>query len=381
MNRGHAGRVRTAEIPVRVVAERGVRRKKGLAAWLSVAMGVLIVAKIASAQQPVHEEVSVERVEVTLHVTDRRGEPIRGLAASDFRVFVDKRAVSIESLEWVSSGPRVDSTAAESGTKREGVGGAESSAPQAAPGRLIVLLFQWEIAGQKQEGFLRMMRQALDFVDSLEPHDRLAVLTLGARLWLRQDFTEDRGKARSAIRSALAQQQGEGSAGEGQISLAAGLGSGTQRDATTIEKALLAIGRALKPIPGSKSVLFLGWGIGKWRATFENDPQLSAVVYSKDFELARVALSEAQAPVFTLDISGGWHQLEEGLKRLSFETGGSYVPTYLFPEWAMKTIAHSISGHYVLVFRKPDGPKGSHAIRIESPRREAVLLYRQGFED
>jgi VWFA-related protein len=345
------------------------------------ASGVLLVTATAIAQQPVHEQISVERVEVTLHVTDRRGEPIRGLSPSDFRVFVDRRPVRIESLEWVSNGPQTASGVEESGREPPSCDGAEAVSPPMPPGRLIVLLFQWEVAGQKQEGFVRMVRQALDFVDSLEPRDRLAVLTLGARLWLLQDFTEDRDKARIAIRNALGHGVSDRPAAGEQFSLRAGLSSDAQREATSIEKALLAIGRGLKPIPGSKAVLFFGWGIGKWLSLRSDDPNLGAVVYSKEYEQARAALSEAQAPVFTLDISDGRHQLEEGLKRLSFETGGCYVPTYLFPEWAMKTVAHSISGHYVLVFRKPDGAPGSHSIRVETSRREVVLLYRQQFED
>jgi hypothetical protein len=84
--------------------------------------------------------------------------------------------------------------------------------------------------------------------------------------------------------------------------------------------------------------------------------------------------------VFTLDISSGHHQLEAGLERLSFETGGYYLPTYDFPRWAMKTAARALTGHYVLIFRPPAGRHGTHEIRIEAGKG-IRLLYRQLYED
>ena len=82
-----------------------------------------------------------------------------------------------------------------------------------------------------------------------------------------------------------------------------------------------------------------------------------------------------------LDVSGGHHTLAAGLERLSFETGGYYLPTWDFPRWAMKTAASAIKGHYVLVFRPPSLPeRGFHEIRIEGPSG-VKLLYRQGYED
>ena len=103
-------------------------------------------------------------------------------------------------------------------------------------------------------------------------------------------------------------------------------------------------------------------------------------MYSPDFEEARKALQSAQAPVFALDISSGSHQLQEGLARLAFETGGFYFPTHEFPRGAMKTVSRAVSGHYALVFKPPPGSRGVHTIQLASPRK-LVLLYRQTYED
>ena len=144
-----------------------------------------MAAAVLAQEPPVQEHVTVNLVELTVHASDPSGEPVRDLKASDFRVLVDGAAVEIESLEW-------------SGTlETEGV-----PAPT-APGRLMVLMFQWEIQAQKAEGHMRMSRQALEFVDTLEPGDRVAVLAFGSRLWLRQDFTSDHALLRSAILNVL----------------------------------------------------------------------------------------------------------------------------------------------------------------------------------
>ena len=154
----------------------------------SFALGCLLAATVLAQEPPVQEHVTVDLVELTVHAADPSGEPVRDLKASDFRVLVDGAAVEIESLEW-------------SGTLQT-----EGAPGPSAPGRLMVLMFQWEIQAQKAEGHMRMARQALEFVDTLEPDDRVAVMTFGSRLWLRQDFTSDHARLRSAILNALAAQ-------------------------------------------------------------------------------------------------------------------------------------------------------------------------------
>ena len=314
-------------------------------------------AAVFAQEPPVQEHVTVNLVELTVHASDPSGEPVRDLKASDFRVLVDGAAVEIESLEW-------------SGTLQT-----EGGPAPAAPGRLMVLMFQWEIQAQKAEGHMRMSRQALEFVDTLEPGDRVAVLAFGSRLWLRQDFTSDHKLLRAAILNVLVAKDAPPNAEAPTLAAVAAAG----QDATSIDKAFLALGRALRPLPGAKAILFFGWGIGSWNAT-SADGQLGRTHYAPDFEEARKALQSAQAPVFALDISGGQHQLQEGLSRLAFETGGYYFPTHDFPRWAMKTVARAVSGHYALVFKPPPDSHGVHTIQLLSPRK-LVLLYRQTYED
>lgn len=319
------------------------------------------LALAAPAQEPVQEKVHVTVVEVTVHASRASGEPVTGLTPRDLRLYVDRHDVPIESLEWVSTEPGAPAP-----------GGATAETPA---GRLVVLLFQWHIEASKIEGHLRMEREALEFVDTLRPEDRVAVVTFGSRLWLRQDFTNDRALAKKGIRNALALENGPVAPGPPSLSDVARDGA----SATSIEKAFLSLAGALRPLPGSKAIVFFGWGVGRFDF-LSPDRALGTMVYSPEFQRAVTLLGQAQAPVFTLDVSGGHHSLEPGLVRLSYETGGYYLPTYDFPSGAMKNVARALTGHYVLVFRPPKLPSGTHEIRLDGPPG-VKLLYRELYED
>jgi hypothetical protein len=133
------------------------------------------------------EDVLVSRVVVNTHVLNPKGNPIGGLEMSDFRVEIDGHGVPLEAADWIESP----------------TGPPAAEAETTPSGRLIILLFQWEIAHQKQEGFIRMQRQAMSFVSSLSSEDRVAVALHSSRLWLLQDFTSDHAQVAAALASLL----------------------------------------------------------------------------------------------------------------------------------------------------------------------------------
>ena len=337
-------------------------------------------------QEPVQEQVTVSRVEITLHVTDKQGRVVPDLKKEDFQLFVDDNPVSIESLEWEGSlSAAVPSRSATLVRTDAPAAGAGDGAPVPPAGRLFVMVFQSHIEGQKDEGLMRMKRQALNFLDTLGPSDEVALLVFGSRLWLSQDFTSDRAVIRKAIESAPRKEETERSENPPTLSIGAHLSHEDERAATSMEKGLTAIGRALRPLPGSKAILFFGYAVGRWNALSEtaSNGGMGHFVSTQDLETAQMALASAQAPVFTLDISSGAHQLGAGLKQLSFETGGFYMRTETFPEWAMGVVREAVKGHYVLTFAKPSLKPGPHRIRIDKMRGAApwVLLYRQEYDD
>src|ERR1700693_734411 len=104
----------------------------------------------------VQERVTVDRVVVTGRVIDRFANPIPGLTAGDFRLRVNGRGAAIETVEWIPGRRQPE----EKPVPAETPSGNTEKAALGAPPRLTVMLFQWEIAGQKDVGFVRMMRQA-----------------------------------------------------------------------------------------------------------------------------------------------------------------------------------------------------------------------------
>lgn len=114
--------------------------------------------------------------------------------------------------------------------------------------------------GSKAGGISPDAARGAELANSLGGTDRVAVVAFTARLWLRQDFTTDRETLRATIRHILRGSEDQRSGSPGEPSLATALLEGDRRRATSIEKALLAIGKALDPVPGHPATPRLGTG-------------------------------------------------------------------------------------------------------------------------
>ncbi len=91
----------------------------------------------------------------------------------------------------------------------------------------------------------------------------------------------------------------------------------------TIEEALRLIANALEPLPGSKSVVLVGYGFGRLTSTV---PGFGAAL-DYGYDEARTALHAARASVFSLDVTNAdFHTLEFGLQTVAADTGGFFAP-------------------------------------------------------
>ncbi len=314
-------------------------------------------------------QVEVRRVVVDARVVDRRGEPLAGLAASDFRVLVDGRGVPVEAVEWVPG----DRPYAEGLPPRLA---AAAGTPAAPPGRLIVLLFQSDfgLEASRTVGLFRMAPKALELVDSLQPGDRVAVLSFGSHLSLHLDFTADRALLRSALSVPAILAGAPSGRPQQPPSLAASFDRDAARRAAELESGLLVIGHALAPLPGAKTLVLFGWGLGHRSPPF--------VVMGRDYDAARRALLEARVTVFSLDITDAdYHTLQAGLEQVAEDTGGFYAKTSLFPDIAMTRLEGALAGHYVLVFEMPPGPRGRHALAVSVAGGRGTVLAKTMLED
>ena len=315
----------------------------------------------------VHEQVEVRRVVVDARVVDHRGDPVIGLAAADFRVLVDGRPAELESVEWVPG----TQPFAEGPTPEQA---ALSGRPAAPPGRLIVYFFQSDFAQVRLAGLMRLKFKAIELLDTLLPGDRVAVVSFDSHLKLRQDFTADRARIVQAIHEAILTGREPEVAPGPFPSLAASFDRAAAERAAEPESGLLVTARALEALPGAKSLVYFGWGLGHLA--------LPWVVMGRDYGPARAALLRARASVFAIDVTDAdYHDLEVGLQQVAADTGGFYVKTNLFPSQAVTRLEGALAGHYTLVVVEPDGPRGRHALTVELAGKQGTVLVKPAFED
>jgi len=317
------------------------------------------------------DEVDVERVVIDARAVDGRGRPLRGLTAADFQVKVDGQPVALESATWVSgAAPDEPLPLVEGGDGPAGdvvVGGLPR-------GRLVVLLFQKDFDSSRVSGLLRMQQKAVKFLETLDPEDRVAVLSFDTHLKLWQDFTGDRGRLRRVIQRSLFFGKFPSGQSVDTPSLAAHFDFDAARRAAEPETALLLIAQALQPLRGLKSLVYFGWGMGRLAG--------SMVLLDADYGPARQALLDARVTVFTLDVTDAdYHTLEVGLEQVAADTGGFYAKTHLSATSAMARLEGALAGHYLLVFEKPPFRRGPHRVEVKLQGVKGDVLAKSSYVD
>ena len=242
----------------------------------------------------------------------------------------------------------------------------------------MVFFFQADFAQVRLSGLMRMKARAITFLNTLQPTDRVAVLSFDSHLRFRQDFTRDRESLETAIHRSIMFGGEEHVAASPCPSLVPSFDFAAAVKAASPETALLVVARALEKLPGAKSLVYFGWGLGQ----LSGGSVLRRVTMGRDYAPARAALARARASVFAIDVTDAdYHDLEAGLEQVAADTGGFYAKTNLFPDQAMTRLEGALAGHYVLVVVRPDGPHGTHAISIEVSSKEWTVLARSTYDD
>lgn len=331
----------------------------------------LLLASTQEAERAgrVRSAVRVERVLVDAYVTTGSGEPIPDLTAADFRVEVAGRPVELESVEWIPAG-RPEAVPPAPG---ELVGLEEGPATLAwPPGRVIVVFVQEDFSRQRHKGLMKMGQHLDRFLSTLLPTDRVAVVSYDSHLKLRRDFTADPKEIRAGFFESFSFDEPVPPPAGPFPSLARSLDFAAAKEAASVDRALVLVGRALSKIPGGKAMLFFGWGFQVDRGPKE----------ARDAGEAIGALYEARVNVFTLDISDAdFHTLEVRLMEMADVTGGRYEKTHVFTGGALSRVVRSLGGRYVLVFVKPEGPRGTHPLSVRLAGRKGDVITRAYYQD
>jgi hypothetical protein len=148
------------------------------------------------------------------------------------------------------------------------------------------------------------------------------------------------------------------------------------RKAKDSEAALIILGNALRSIPGPKSLILFGWGLGRF---------VPGVGVRMDYKYgsARYVLEAARVTVFSMDFTqADAHSLAAGLGKAAEDTGGFYASTFRFPAIAVERLQHTLSGHYELEVRKPETKaRGYHSIEVDVVKRRANVMARTSYVD
>jgi hypothetical protein len=278
--------------------------------------------------------------------------------------------VRVDSTTWVG---RHEATSARDRRPAEGLLSSRSLSNGApATGRLIVFLFQKSLEHSRIAGLMRMLRQSRDFLTSLSPDDRVAILSFDSHLKIWTDFTDDRSRLEPLLRDGVLLERASAVQATSPASLIERLDPAKGRRTYSIERALQYIGDALQPLPGSKSLVLFGYGMGRLG--------MNGVMMENDFEPARKALLASRTSVFSLDVTeADYHSLEAGLQLISEQTGGFYARTHIFPDQAMHRLAGALEGYYVVLVEKPVASRQSHDIDVRLTRRKGNVLARSDF--
>jgi VWFA-related protein len=354
----------------------------------AVLASMFATALTAGAQQPakqpppVVERVEVSRIIVDARVIDDAGSAVGGLSAADFHVLIGGRPALVQMAVWTG-----DSTAnADVGEPRplSRAGSTETD----DPGQLVVLLFQKSLENGRARGLIRLVEQSRDLVRSLPAADRVAIVQFQNSLSIYSDFTADREALDRILAHDLLHQPTPKSVARGSPSLLDVLTPARRRKVTTMEMAFSAVADAVRSMPGSKAIAYIGYGMGlppfgvradggAMRARFGSMPEDLSHLADMNNEYGRAvrALNDGRVSVFSLDISNAdIHSLAAGMQVIAADTGGFYAHSLDFPEKPMKFVSGALSGHYVL-YVEPPPQSTEHTIAVSVTTDRPTYVY------
>lgn len=311
------------------------------------------------------ETVTVARILLDVRVTDYDGEAILGLEPQDFDVRLGGKKAEVLSVTWVSAAAAADVAPIEVTPAQP-----EPLTQPAPEGRLFIFFIQTDFgrSTERIRGQMYFLKHAESFLEMVEPGDRVAVFSFDSHLKFRLDFTGDKEQILAAMRDALTINIPPPPPVVPNPSLASRLDRNAMKRAADSETALLLIGNALRPIPGPKSLMLMGWGLGELTPV--------GVRMKPRYRIARNALDAARVTIFALDTTmADYHSLEVGLSKAAEDTGGFYAKTHVFPNIAIDRLRRTLEGHYELELRRPAGLKpGTHELDVRVKRRGVRVL-------
>ncbi len=340
---------------------------------------LLAVLTSLLAQQPAPQPTfksGVNLIEVDVVVTNKTGQPVRGLGQADFEVTEDGKPVTISTFV------AVDLPAAPAGSPipppdRSGTSIASNDQPE--DGRVILIVLD-DYHVRFDAGFaVRTRAVARRLVEQLGPSDQAAVMATSGRTSNQAEFTGDKARLLEAIDRFFPQSEATSSAGTvaGTMSRALGQPAGGRMGYVEEIKARWAMeamsnaAKGLARIPHRrKTVLFVSEGIPASVEDIVSSQSANAAWASlREFILTAQRSNVAVYPVDPCGLSAECSfSAQQNLRTLAESTGGFAVVNTNKPEDAVERIVAENGTYYLLGYVSPaplnDGRR--HRIRVKT---------------
>jgi len=338
--------------------------------WAHLLCLALLVLPGLVAAQPQAEQVQVERLVIDARVMDDDGEPLAGLAATDFAVQIGGVDVAVASAQWIGVGPAPEATLASTP-----IGGLFEPAHG---GRLMVFVVQRSMNADRALGLLKVLQDSGRLLGGLTSADRVAVVSFDRHLSVWLDFSADFELVERILADKVLFSDPDSVAPGPGPSLFPALDEEVSRRTYRVEEALELLGEALAPLPGAKSVVLVGYGFGEFTVTLG----IPGSRVAQRYERALAVLADARAAVFSLDATAvDYHTFEHGLQVLAADTGGFYARTHLVSRQALDRVAGALRGHYVLFTSVPPLDPDIHEIEVRVVESDASVFARPVYDN
>jgi VWFA-related protein len=317
------------------------------------------MAQASGSQTPYTLQANSRIVLTDVTVTDKQGNPVHGLKASDFRIFDNKKPEDIASFAEHSKG---DTVAAPQLVSAAGV---YSNDYLVHPPRVLNILFL-DLTNISIEDQMYLNYQLGKFFDALRPEDPIAIYarTGGASILL-QGFTSDHALLRAAVRKVIPRFPAP------------------NREYMDDFQTMQQIQAFLGEIPGRKNVLWFSGG-----STFYLRSDVDALsvqsgwqgIYD-ELEAHRIAIYPIDARGLTTTGSPKMLAQHAVMSNVAKATGGRAVYDYNGLALAAGEIVHDDGEYYTLTYSPKNFQFNNkwHKVDVTIPEGNYTLSYRRGY--
>lgn len=333
------------------------------------------------------EMVEVSEVLLDVLVTDRQGDVVLGLEASDFILEENGVERSVSGASFYSNRFKV----------RDGEQGLQKPLPNEvlADRHFILYFHDPRLSGGGLQG--RLIRQHLDatrrsreWVETeMLPGDWVAVVSYGVKLKVHQDFTQDRGALVAAIDQAAkgkdpsnewASRRPEVAAGQPALLPHLPEGKALRKETTRMYGALQILAEASRDIVGRKNVLLFTLGFG-------DVERLGALISEPDqrfYPEMKEALNDNNMAIHPINLlpEARFNLQGHFLNQLAIDSGGTYYENFVNFIAPIRTIADESNGYYLLSYQAehPAGESGYREVEVKTRNPEFRVQARQGYK-